>query len=67
MRMAGLRAKAVRRYRGKAAVHHLYARHPNRLWSTHVDRTNQVRVGDITYLKVGSSWRYLAIVMGRYS
>lgn len=54
-------------YRGKAAVHHLYARHPNRVWTTHVDRPNQVWVGDITYLKVGGSWRYLAIVMDRYS
>jgi putative transposase len=67
MRLAGLRAKAVQGYRGKAAVHHLYARHPNRLWTTHVERPNQVWVGDITYLKVGSSWRYLAIVMDRYS
>lgn len=67
MRTAGLRAKAGQGYRGKAAVHHLYARHPNRLWSTHVDRPTQVWVGGITDLEVGNSWRYLAIVMDRYS
>lgn len=67
MRVAGLRAKAVRGYRAKAKTHQLYARHPNRLWTTHVDGPNQVWVGDITYLRVGASWRYLAIVMDRYS
>lgn len=67
MRAAGLRAKAVRGYRAKANIHHLYARHPNRLWTADVTGPNQVWVGDITYLKVGASWRYLAIVMDQYS
>ena len=67
MRAAGFRAKAVRGYRVKANVHHLYGRHANRLWTTHVDQPNQVWVGDITYLKVASGWRYLAIVMDQYS
>lgn len=67
MRESGLRAKAVRGYRAKAKTHQLYARHPNRLWTTRVDGPNQVWVGDITYLRVGSAWRYLAIVMDQYS
>jgi putative transposase len=67
MRAAGLRAKAVRGYRAKAKIHHLYARHPNRVAGLHVDRPNQVWVGDITYLRVGRSWRYLAIVLDQYS
>jgi len=67
MRAAGLRAKAVRGYRAKAKVHHLYARHPNRLWNTPVTAPNQVWVGDITYLRVGGAWRYLAIVMDLFS
>jgi putative transposase len=67
MRTAGLRAKAVQGYRAKVNVHHLYARHPNRLWTTHVTAPNQVWVGDITYFKVASGWRYLAIVMDQYS
>lgn len=33
IRTAGLRAKAVHGYRAKVNVHHLYARHPNRLWT----------------------------------
>lgn len=67
MRAAGLRAKAVQGYRAKANLHRRYAQHPNRLWTTHVERPNQVWVGDITYLRVGSCWRYLAIVMDQYS
>jgi transposase InsO family protein len=67
MRAAGLRAKAVRGYRAKVNVHHQYARHPNLLWTTRVDKSNQVWVGDITYLTVGGTWRYLAIVMDLFS
>ncbi len=67
MRESGLRAKAVRGYRAKAAVHRLYARHPNRRWGLHVARVNQVWLGDITYLKVHTQWWYLAAVMDQYS
>ena len=67
MRAAGLRAKAVRGYRAKVNVHHQYARHPNLLWTTRVDKSNQAWVGDITYFKVAGSWRYLAIVMDLFS
>jgi len=67
MRAAGLRAKAVRGYRPKAQLRRQYAQHPNRLWTTTVERPNQVWVGDLTYLRVGTGWRYLAVVMDRYS
>lgn len=67
MRAAGLRAKAVHGYRAKVNVHHLYARHPNRLWTARATAPNQIWVGDITYLRVGADWRYLAIVMDQYS
>ena len=67
MRATGFRAKAVRGYRAKVTIHQLYARHPNRLWATRVTGPNQVWVGDVTFLKVGSTWRYLTIVMDQYS
>ena len=67
MRAAGLRAKAVRGYRPKAQLRRQYAQHPNRLWTTRVERPDQVWVGDITYLRVGTGWRYLAVVMDQYS
>ena len=67
MRRAGLRAKAVQGYRAKVNIHQLYARHPNRLWTAQVTGANQVWVGDITFLKVANSWRYLAIVMDQHT
>jgi putative transposase len=67
MRNAGLCARAVRGYRAKATIHRRYAQHPNRLWTTMVTRPNQVWLGDITYLRVDRSWRYLAVVMDQYS
>ena len=67
MGAAGLRAKAVCGYRPKARLNRRYAQHPNRLWTTPVTRANQVWVGDLTYLRVDRSWRYLAVVMDYYS
>ncbi|MBK7833857.1 MAG: IS3 family transposase [Gemmatimonadetes bacterium] len=48
MRTAGLRAKAVRGYRGKVGTHRFYEQHPNRIRTTPVQRPNQVWVGDIS-------------------
>jgi len=67
MQRAGLRAKAVRGYRPHATLRRLYGRHPNRLWTTTATGPNQIWVGDITYLRAGGRWYYLAIVMDLYS
>ena len=67
MRAAGLRAKAVCGYRAKAGTHRFYGQHPNRLRTTHATAPDQVWVGDITYLTVAGTWRYLAVVMDQYS
>jgi putative transposase len=67
MAAAGLRAKAVRGYRAKVAIHQRYARHPNLLWKAEVTTINQVWVGDITYFKIAGCWWYLAIVMDQFS
>ena len=67
MREARLRAKAVRGYRRKAGTHRFYDQEPNRLFGLHVNRQNQVWVGDLTYLPVAGRWWYLAVVMDQYS
>ena len=67
MRAAGLRTNAVRGYRAKANIHQQDARHPNRLWRTPLARPNQVWVGNLTSRRVGTAWRYLAIVMDAYT
>jgi transposase InsO family protein len=67
MDAAGLRAKAVRGYRAKAGIRARFAQHPNRVWTAHVTRRNQLWVGDITYLRLAGGWRYLAIVLDHHS
>lgn len=67
MRLAGLRAKAVRGYRGKVGTHRFYEQHPNRIRTIVATQPDQIWVGDITYLAVAGHWRYLAVVMDQYS
>ena len=67
MRAAGLRGKAVRGYRAKAGIRARFAQHPNRVWELRVHRINRVWVSDITYLRLGDGWRYLAVVLDHHS
>ena len=67
MREAGLRARAVKLYRRIPGLHGFFRSIPNRQLDRLATGPDQVWVGDITYLKVASAWRYLAVVMDRYS
>lgn len=67
MRAAGLRGRSARIYRSKAGQHRVFARNPNLLWKHRTRRSNQVWVGDVTYLPVPGGWRYLAVVMDQHS
>jgi putative transposase len=67
MREAGLRARAVKLYRRIPALHGFFTSIPNRQLDRVASGFDQVWVGDITYLKVAGAWRYLAVVMDRYS
>jgi transposase InsO family protein len=67
MREAGLRARAAKLYRRIPGLHGFFASIPNRQLDRLTTAPDQVWVGDITYLKVAGTWRYLAVVMDRYS
>jgi putative transposase len=67
MREAGLRARAAKLYRRIPGLHGFFTSIPNRQLDRWATAPDQVWVGDITYLRVGSTWRYLAVVMDRYS
>lgn len=68
MRENQLQAKAATLYyRKSVAQNEFYAGLPNRTLTALAQKPNQVWVGDVTYLKVGTEWRYLAVVMDKYS
>jgi putative transposase len=67
MREAGLRARAAKLYRRVPGLHGFFRSIPNRQLDRLATAPDQVWVGDITYLKVAGAWRYLAVVMDRYS
>jgi putative transposase len=67
LRQAGLRARALKLYRRIPGLHGFFTSIPNRQLDRLATGPDQVWVGDIAYLKVGGAWRYLAVVMDRYS
>lgn len=67
MRQAGLKARSARLYRRHVGQTLFYASVPNRQREVVAARPNQVWVGDVTYLRVREGWRYLAVVLDRYS
>ena len=68
MREARLKARIARVYRRQPGLHRFFAKTPNlRLGQPPPSSIDQVWVGDITYLRVGRVWRYLAAVMDLYS
>jgi putative transposase len=67
MREAGLRARAASLYHANPGTHTFFTNIPNRIRKLEIDAADQAWVGDITYLKLASTWRYLAAVMDRFS
>jgi transposase InsO family protein len=67
MRERGIRACAMGLYRRMPGTKRFYAGVRSQLHEQEICRVNQAWVADVTYLKVGTEWRYLATVMDRYS
>ena len=67
MREAGLVARSARIYRRAKGVKQFFAQIPNLTVGMQTSRLNQLWVGDVTYLRSGKHWRYLAVVMDRHS
>lgn len=68
MREQGLRARVSGLYRRSTGVHQFFEKTGNaRLDHPAPTRIDQIWVGDLTYLRLGKHWRYLATVMDLFS
>lgn len=68
MQEAGIAGRVATLYRRSPGTTRFYERHQNlRLELPPPTGIDQVWVGDLTYIRVGSAWRYLAVVMDLYS
>ena len=67
MREEGLKARCARIYRHHAGVNKFYASIGNQICTLEATGPDQIWVGDVTYLEVNDEWRYLAMVMDKYS
>ena len=67
MRAASLRARAARIYRHTRGTRVFFSAIPNRLPTAPTRSPDQVWVGDVTWIRFGTKWRYLAAVMDRHS
>lgn len=66
MRAADLRARVARLYRHTRGTRVFFGAIPNRLPAA-TTCPDQVWVGDVTWIRLGGQWRYLAAVMDRHS
>jgi putative transposase len=67
MREHGVRAVSASLYRKLPGMAVFFNSIASQLPHVEVQRTDQVWVADVTYLKVRDAWRYLATVMDRHS
>lgn len=68
MRRARIQGRSARLYRRRRVGQKaFYKSVPNRQREVQLQGTNQVWVGDVTYLRVRQQWRYMAVVMDKYS
>ena len=67
MQIDGIRGRSADLYYANPGLDRHYGDIPNRKRTVTVTKPDQVWTGDITYLKLGSQWLYLAVVMDLFS
>ena len=67
MRSAALKGRSARIYRRMPGTRRFFGDIPNRVLKLKASAANQIWVGDVTYLKSGGRWSYLAVVLDRHS
>jgi putative transposase len=67
MREGGLKARVARIYRRTGGTRRFFTGIPNRILELETTAPNQIWVGDVTFLRTGLGWRYLAVVMDCHS
>jgi len=67
MRQQRLQGRSNQLFVRKAPYLKFFQQVPNRILDLQVTGPNQVWHGDVTYLKVAGAWRYLAVIIDRFS
>ncbi len=67
MRKVALQGRGNHLFRRKGKTLEFFSAVDNVVRGQDIQRVNQLWVGDVTYLKVAGQWRYLAVVMDRFS
>lgn len=67
MRSAALKARSALIYRRMPGTRWFFSGIPNRVLGVTTTATGQIWVGDVTYLRSGGGWSYLAVVLDRHS
>ena len=67
MQLDGIRGRSADLYYANPGLQAHYDAIPNRKQDIQITAPNQLWVGDITFLKLGQRWLYLAVVMDQYS